>query len=66
MDGVMTQRETQPGEGGVATLVVKGKDLTALMDIIQLDGLPYPGDAAGGARARRAREVRGASASSRS
>jgi hypothetical protein len=42
IDGVTTNVETQPGEGGVSRLVVKGKDLSALMDIIELTGVPYP------------------------
>jgi hypothetical protein len=42
IDGVTTNVETQPGAGGVATLVVKGKDLSALMDIIELPGIPFP------------------------
>ncbi len=42
IDGMTTNVETQPGEGGVSRLVVKGKDLSALMDIIELTGLPYP------------------------
>ena len=42
IDGVVTNVETQPGDGGVSRLVVKGKDLTALMDYIEFDGLPYP------------------------
>jgi len=41
-DGVVTNVETQPGEGGVSRLVVKGKDLSALMDIIEIPGLPFP------------------------
>jgi hypothetical protein len=41
MDGVMTNHELRP-DGPTSTLKVKGKDLTALMDIIPLDGLPYP------------------------
>ena len=52
IDGVTTNVETQPGEGGVGKLVVKGKDLS------RADGhrrarsaLPFPGDAAVGARA---------------
>ena len=36
IDGVTTNVETQPGEGGVGKLVVKGKDLSALMDIDEL------------------------------
>ncbi|HEY7187351.1 MAG TPA: hypothetical protein VH436_12430 [Vicinamibacterales bacterium] len=42
IDGVTTNVETQPGEGGVSRLVVKGKDMSALMDIIEFTGLPYP------------------------
>jgi hypothetical protein len=42
IDGVTTNVETQPGEGGVSKLVVKGKDLSSLMDMIELTGLPYP------------------------
>ena len=42
IDGVTTNVETQPGQGGVSRLVVKGKDLSALMDVIELPGLPYP------------------------
>jgi hypothetical protein len=42
MDGVMTDHEIRADGGPTSTLVVKGKDLTALMDIIPLDGLPYP------------------------
>jgi hypothetical protein len=42
IDGVTTHVETQPGEGGVSKLVVKGKDLSALMDIIELTGVPFP------------------------
>jgi hypothetical protein len=43
MDGVMTHHELRSDGGPTSTLTVKGKDLTALMDIVQLDGLPYPG-----------------------
>jgi len=42
MDGVMTHHEVRLGTGGKSTLVVKGKDLSALMDFIELDGIPYP------------------------
>ncbi len=42
IDGVTTNVEAQAGEGGVSRLVVKGKDLSALMDIIELPGLPFP------------------------
>jgi hypothetical protein len=41
IDGVMTHHEIQT-DGPGATLRVKGKDLTAVMDVIPLDGLPYP------------------------
>lgn len=40
-DGVMTHHEVQTS-GQTSTLRVKGKDLTALMDIVDLDGIPYP------------------------
>ncbi|MFM0053345.1 hypothetical protein [Caballeronia grimmiae] len=42
IDGVTTNVETLPGQGGVARLVVKGKDLSALMDIVELPGVPFP------------------------
>jgi len=42
IDGMTTNVETQPGEGGVSRLIVKGKDLSALMDIDELNGVPYP------------------------
>lgn len=42
IDGVATNVETQAGEGGVSRLVVKGKDLSVLMSIIELPGLPFP------------------------
>ncbi len=42
IDGVTTHVEAQPGEGGVARLVVKGKDLSALMAKIEIAGLPFP------------------------
>jgi hypothetical protein len=42
IDGMTTNVQTQPGEGGVSKLVVQGKDLSALMSIIDFDGLPYP------------------------
>ncbi|MFO1161117.1 MAG: hypothetical protein U1E60_19905 [Reyranellaceae bacterium] len=42
IDGITTNVETQPGEGGVSRLVVKGKDMSALMDLIELPGLPFP------------------------
>jgi hypothetical protein len=42
MDGVVTYTELHTSSGPDATLSVKGKDLTAVMDVIGLDGLPYP------------------------
>lgn len=42
MDGVMTDHQVIPAAEGQSTLTIKGKDLTALMDIIPFDGLPYP------------------------
>lgn len=42
IDGVTTNVEMQPGNGGASRLVVKGKDLTALMDVIEIPGLPFP------------------------
>jgi len=41
VDGVMTHHELQTGST-TTPLRVKGKDLTALMDVIELDGIPYP------------------------
>lgn len=41
-DGMATHVETRPGTGGVGQLVVKGKDLTALMDVIEIPGFPFP------------------------
>lgn len=42
IDGVMTHHEVRPGEGGTSKLVVKGKDISVLMDYFPLDGLPFP------------------------
>lgn len=42
VDGMTTNVETQPGEGGVSRLIVKGKDLSALMDVVDIPGLPFP------------------------
>lgn len=41
IDGVMTHHEIAV-DGPESILRVKGKDLTAVMDIVPLDGLPYP------------------------
>jgi hypothetical protein len=43
MDGVMTHHEiSHGGKDGASTLKVKGKDLTALMGLIDFSGIPYP------------------------
>ncbi len=42
VDGMATNVDTVPGEGGIARLVVKGKDMSALMDVIEIPGLPFP------------------------
>jgi hypothetical protein len=42
IDGVTTNVEMQPGQGGVARVLVQGKDMSALMNIIELPGIPYP------------------------
>jgi hypothetical protein len=41
-DGVMTHHELRSDAGPTSTLVVRGKDLSAVMDVIDFDGLPYP------------------------
>jgi hypothetical protein len=42
-DGVMTDTQVTPGTGGQpGTLTVRGTDLSAVMDLIPFDGLPYP------------------------
>ncbi len=43
IDGVVTHTQLAPGSGGgPATLSVQGKDMSAAMDVIPFDGLPYP------------------------
>jgi hypothetical protein len=42
VDGVATDVEMQPGNAGSNKLVVKGKDLSALMDIQELPATPFP------------------------
>lgn len=43
MDGVMTRHEVGPGsDPDHFSLRIKGKDLTALMDLIDFSGIPYP------------------------
>lgn len=44
IDGVVLHTEVQPDAvSGSSKLVVTGKDLTAVMDLIDFSGLPYPG-----------------------
>lgn len=44
IDGVMTNhRVSSSGNDSGTTLTVLGKDLSAAMDFLQLDGIPYPG-----------------------
>jgi hypothetical protein len=43
IDGVVTRTDIQPGaSGGPSTLTVTGLDLTAAMDWIAFDGVPFP------------------------
>jgi hypothetical protein len=42
VDGMATTVDAIPGDGGVGKLVVKGKDLSALMSVIEIPGLPFP------------------------
>ena len=42
MDGVMTHHELRSDSGPTPTMVLKGKDNLALLNILPLDGLPYP------------------------
>lgn len=47
MDGVMTRHEVSPGNrGGMSTLTVTGEDLSRVMDYLELDGFPFPGQPA--------------------
>lgn len=44
MDGVVTKQDVTPGIGaGKSLLTLTGLDLTALMDFLDLTGIPYPG-----------------------
>ncbi|HWE85319.1 MAG TPA: hypothetical protein VG267_10275 [Terracidiphilus sp.] len=44
VDGVVLHTEVQPDAmSGSSKLIVTGQDLTALMDLIDFSGLPYPG-----------------------
>ena len=41
MDGVMREHETQPSAGNAgSTMTITGEDLTAAMDLIQMNGVP--------------------------
>jgi hypothetical protein len=43
MDGIITKQDVTPSNApGKATLTVTGLDLTALMDFLDLTGIPYP------------------------
>jgi hypothetical protein len=42
IDGVATDIESQPADSGNARIIVKGKDLSALMDVFENAGIPYP------------------------
>jgi hypothetical protein len=42
VDGVATDVEMQPGDGGANKILVKGKDLSALMDVEELPATPFP------------------------
>ena len=42
IDGVATQTQVAPSTIGPATLTVQGKDMTAAMDKLPFDGMPYP------------------------
>jgi hypothetical protein len=41
-DGVMTDHELRTDTGPASTLVMKGKDASALLDILPFEGLPWP------------------------
>ena len=41
INGVATNIETNPGDGGIGTLVVKGTDLTVLMNLLGKSGTPF-------------------------
>lgn len=43
MDGMMLNSAVSPGsDAGHSTLTIRGKDLTAVMDLIDFSGIPYP------------------------
>lgn len=42
-DGFIQRRQIRPGSGGApATLTVHGKDVSTMMDFVELNGLPFP------------------------
>jgi hypothetical protein len=41
MDGIVTHVDLTP-QGQVSTISIKGKDLSAAMDLVRLDDIPYP------------------------
>ncbi len=43
MDGIVTKQDLSPSSvAGKSTLTITGLDLTALMDLVDLSGIPYP------------------------
>lgn len=42
IDGVVTQYNVGPGEKNGLAVTITGTDLSAVMDLIEFDGLPYP------------------------
>lgn len=42
IDGVVTHQQVTPAEGGRSNLTVMGKDLSAVMDLIDFSGTPFP------------------------
>jgi hypothetical protein len=43
MDGIITQQEITPsGEPGQSKLTITGEDVSVLMDLIDMTGIPYP------------------------
>ena len=42
IDGVITEQDVSPGGTGESTLVVRGEDLTRVMDYLEFTGVPYP------------------------
>src|SRR4029450_10632770 len=42
MEGVRATSATTSAGGATSTLLIRGKDKSALMEILPLDGLPYP------------------------